>query len=65
MTACSANKIETDICPQMELLNQACLDLVTQIEELKEENTCLKKLLEERNGAGQNQRCRITPDDFF
>lgn len=29
---------------EIELLNQACLDLVAQIEELKKENARLKKL---------------------
>lgn len=52
MPTCSANDIEGEICPEVELLNQACLDLVDQIEELKKENTWLKRLIREGNGSG-------------
>jgi len=38
---------------EIELLNQACLDLVPQIEELKKENARLKKLnVREADEAG-------------
>ena len=43
MLGCSMNSEEEKICPEMELLNQACLDLVEQVEELKKENAWLKK----------------------
>ena len=52
MATRSVNDIEGEICPEVELLNQACLDLVAQIEELKRENTWLKKLIREGNGSG-------------
>ncbi len=48
----SVNNIEEGICPEMELLDQACLDLVAQIEELKKENTWLRNLVKEGNGSG-------------
>ena len=40
-----------EICPEVELLNQACLDLVAQIEELKDENAQLKKRVREGREA--------------
>ncbi len=43
MVTRSANNIQKEICPEVELLNQACLDMVAQIEQLKKENTRLKK----------------------
>lgn len=39
----------------MELLNQACLDLVEQIEELKRENAWLKKLVLVKGGKWFNK----------
>ena len=48
----SVNDVEEEIYPEVELLNQACLDLVAQIEELKRENTWLKKLMREGSGSG-------------
>lgn len=49
MVTCSANNIKEEVCSEVELLNQACLDLVAQIEQLKAENARLKKLFEEEN----------------
>ena len=43
MVTRSVNNIKEDISPEVELLNQACLDLVAQIEQLKKENARLKK----------------------
>ena len=43
--------IDEEVCPEMELLNRACLDLVVQIEELKRENAGLKKLVKEGNDS--------------
>ena len=40
-----------DITPEVELLNLACLDLVGQIEELKEENARLKKQIRKETEA--------------
>lgn len=45
------SKEKTDF--EVELLNQACLDLVAQIEQLKKENARLKKKAEEGNGTGR------------
>jgi len=46
---------EGEIDPEVELLNLACLDLVAQIEELKEElkkeNARLKELVEQNNAT--------------
>ena len=53
MVTRSFNNIEEEICPEVELLNQACLDLVAQIEQLKKENTRLKKKAKEVNGSGR------------
>ena len=46
------NNIEEEIHPEMELLNQTCLDLVAQIKELKKENASLKKLVQEKQRRG-------------
>ena len=51
MLKCSVNNIDEEVCPEMELLNRACLDLVVQIEELKRENAGLKKLVKEGNDS--------------
>ena len=40
----SVNHIKEEICPEVKLLNQACLDLVAQIEQLKRENVVEKKV---------------------
>ena len=48
MVTHSVDTIKEEICPEMELLNQACLDLVAQIEQLKEENARLKKRLKRK-----------------
>ena len=55
MMTCSANSVEETVCPEMELLNQACLDLVVQIEELKKENARLKEQVkrEVRQGGSE------------
>ena len=68
MLICSDNISEEKICPEMELLNQACLDLVEQIEELKKENTWLKQLIllkVEMTQRRRGQRCRVTPSRGF
>jgi len=49
MVTHSVNNIEGDFSPEVELLNQACLDLVAQIEQLKKENARLKKEMKERS----------------
>lgn len=46
------NNIEEEIHPEMELLNQTCLDLAAQIKELKKENAWLKKLIQEKQRRG-------------
>jgi hypothetical protein len=56
MVTRSANNIEKEICPEVELLNQACLDMVAQIEQLKKENTRLKKMKEKGDGSGRRSR---------
>ena len=43
---------EEEIHPEIELLNQTCLDLVAQIKELKKENASLKKLVQEKQRGG-------------
>lgn len=40
----SINSVQEEINPAVELLNQTCLDLVAQIEELRKENARLKQL---------------------
>ncbi len=42
MVTRSANIIQKEFCPEVELLNQACLDMVAQIEQLKKENSVKK-----------------------
>ena len=42
----------------MELLNQACLDLVEQIEELKKENVWLKQLILVKGRNDSKERVR-------
>jgi len=56
MVTRSANNIQKEICPEVELLNQACLDMVAQIEQLKKENTRLTKMKEKGNGSGRRSR---------
>jgi len=51
MVTRSANNIQKEICPEVELLNQACLDMVAQ-----KENTRLKKVREKGNGSGRRSR---------
>ena len=48
MVTHSVNNFEGDFSREVELLNQACLDLVAQIEKLKRENAGLKKEMQER-----------------
>jgi len=50
MVTRSANNIQKEIYPEVELLNQACLDMVAQIEQLKKENNRLTKMKEKGNG---------------
>jgi hypothetical protein len=42
--------MKEEVCLEVELLNQACLDLVAQIERLERENAELKKKAMEGNG---------------
>jgi hypothetical protein len=51
MVSYSSSTSKKEISPEMELLNQACLDLVAQIEQLKKENARLKRMREK----GSNQ----------
>ncbi len=44
----SINTLSGEISPEVELLNQTCLDLVGKIEKLKKENTRLKKEVREK-----------------
>jgi len=48
----SDNNRKENIFLEVELLNQACLDLVAQIEELKKENARLRKKAKEGSGSG-------------
>jgi hypothetical protein len=41
--------MKEEVCLEVELLNQACLDLVAQIERLEKENARLKKRAMEGN----------------
>ena len=50
MVTHSVDTIKEEISPEVELLNLACLDLVAQIEQLKEENARLKKRLKRKEG---------------
>ena len=43
MTMDLINTVSGEISPEVDLLNQTCLDLVGEIEKLKKENTRLKK----------------------
>jgi hypothetical protein len=58
MVTSSVTNHQKEICPEVELLNQACLDLVAQIEQLKKENTLLKKM-KEKEGEGKWVRKEI------
>ncbi len=55
MVTSSVTNHQKEICPGVELLNQACLDLVAQIEQLKKENTLLNKM-KEKARPRRNQR---------
>lgn len=46
----SNTNMKEEVCLEVELLNQACLDLVAQIERLEKENARLKKRVMEGNG---------------
>lgn len=50
MNTRSALNMKEEVCLEVELLNQACLDLVAQIERLEKENARLKKKVMEGNG---------------
>jgi len=50
MTTRSALNMKEEVCLEVELLNQVCLDLVAQIERLEKENARLKKRAMEGNG---------------
>ncbi len=49
----SVTEAKETVSPEVELLNQACLDLVAQIEQLKKENAQLQKMAERVNGSGE------------
>jgi predicted RNase H-like nuclease (RuvC/YqgF family) len=53
MTIDSINTVYEEIGPEVELLNQTCLDLVGEIEKLKKENTRLKKKVRRRKGSAR------------
>jgi len=44
----SINTVSEEISPEVELLNQTCLDLVVEIEKLKKENARLKQKVRQR-----------------
>ncbi len=44
----SINIVSEEISPEVELLNQTCLDLVVEIEKLKKENARLKQKMRRR-----------------
>jgi len=44
----SINTVSEEISPEVELLDQTCLDLVVEIEKLKKENTRLKQKVRQR-----------------
>ena len=44
----SINIISEEISPEVELLDQTCLDLVVEIEKLKKENARLKQKMRRR-----------------
>jgi len=50
MVTRSDTNVKKEVCLEVELLNQACLDLVAQIERLEKENARLKKRVMEGNG---------------
>lgn len=50
MTTRSAINVKEEVCLEVELLNQACLDLVAQIDRLEREIAQLKKKAMEGNG---------------
>jgi hypothetical protein len=51
MVARSVTNMKEEICPELELLNRACLDLVAQIERLEKENVRLRQEAIEGNGS--------------
>lgn len=59
MFICSVNSSEEKICPEMEFLNQACLDLVEQVEELKKENIWLKQLILVKGRRDSKERSEV------
>ena len=57
---------EEKIYHEVELLNQTCLDLVGQIEQLEKENALLKLKVQGENGSLVKQNSRITRNkDYF
>jgi hypothetical protein len=55
MVTRSTHNAEEEVCLEVELLNQTCLDLVAQIEQLKKENTRLKKMQKKGNQFGRRK----------
>jgi len=49
----SINIVSEEISPEVELLNQTCLDLVVEIEKLKKENARLKQKMRRRKESGR------------
>jgi hypothetical protein len=60
MDARPVNNIKEEIGLEVELLNQACLDLVAQIEQLKKENARLKAMQKREGGEEGGQDSRMT-----
>ena len=60
MVAHSVKNVKDEIGLEVELLNQACLDLVAQIEHLKKENARLKKMQKREVGEAGGQDPRMT-----
>ena len=47
----TVTNMKEDVCLEVELLNQTCLELVAKIERLEKENTWLKKTVLEESGS--------------
>ena len=55
MESSSETPWENESSPMVELLNQTCLDLVAEINDLKKENLRLKKNAQAASGAGHRR----------
>lgn len=47
----TVTNMKEDVCLEVELLNQTCLELAAKIERLEKENAWLKKKALEKNGS--------------